>query len=101
FSIEGIHRWCAIGWALTNPLPGDGSRRVTTAWASRRSAAASVPANRPRGAAERVRPGLVDGTELLRVPLVQAADQGEVGVHPDVHAARVDLPGVGAAHHGE
>ncbi len=50
FSIEGIHRWWAIGWALTNPLPAACSRSVTTAWASRRSAAASVPANRPPGA---------------------------------------------------
>lgn len=50
FSIDGTHRWCAIGWALTNPAAGTCSRSVTTAWASRRSAAASVPANRPPGA---------------------------------------------------
>jgi hypothetical protein len=50
FSIDGIHRWCAIGCAFTNPLSGACSRSVTTAWASRRSPAASVPANRPPGA---------------------------------------------------
>ena len=107
FSIEGIHRWCAIGWALTKPLSADGSRSVTTAWARRRSAAASVPgepaARRDprRGPAERVRPGLVDRPELLRIALVQAAHQGEVGVHPDVDAARVHPARVAAPHHGE
>jgi hypothetical protein len=50
FSIEGTHRWCAIGWALTKPAAGACSRSVTTAWASRRSAAARVPANVPPGA---------------------------------------------------
>ena len=49
FSIEGIHLWCAIGCALTNPAAGACPASVTTAWASRRSAAARVPANVPPG----------------------------------------------------
>lgn len=44
-SIEGNQRWCAIGCPLTKPLVADGSRSVTTASASRRSAAASVAPN--------------------------------------------------------
>ncbi len=50
FSIEGTHRWCAIGCALTNPAAGACSASATTAWASRRSAAARVPAKVPPGA---------------------------------------------------
>src|SRR5256886_6954211 len=50
FSIDGIHRWWAIGWALTNPGDGASSRSVTTAWASRRPPADRVPAKGPPGA---------------------------------------------------
>src|SRR5215831_10786372 len=49
FSIDGIHRWWAIGCALTNPAAGDSSRSVTTAWASRRPPADRVPAKVPPG----------------------------------------------------
>src|SRR5690348_2100730 len=54
-----------------------------------------------RRAAERVRPGLVDRPEFLGVALVQAAHQGEIGVDPDIDAARVDPPGEAAPHDGE
>src|SRR6266516_2837045 len=93
FSIDGIHRWWAMGWALTNPAVGDSSRRVTTAWASRRPPAARAP--------ERVRPGLVDRAQLLGVALDEAAREGDVRVDPDVDAPRVDPPAVTAPHHGQ
>src|SRR5439155_4447547 len=51
--------------------------------------------------AVRVGPGLVDGAEFLRVPLVQSARDGEVPVHPDVDAARVDPALEGAPDHDE
>ena len=48
-----------------------------------------------------MRPRLMDGSELLGVALMDSAGHGEVGVHPDEHAAAEGAVAQLAAHHRE